>query len=245
MKLVRLIIATLIAALLWQGLITAFNLPSYILPSPLEVIKTFVTQYSILLNQAKYTFIETMAGLLLASIIGIFAALFISAFKPARSWILPLLIISQALPTFAIAPLFVIWLGYGMASKIAVTMLMIFFPITNSLYDGLRNTPTSYLDMARTMNASRWKTLRHIQFPAALPSLATGLRYAAVIAPLGAIIGEWVGSSAGLGYLILNANARLDVDMMFAAIIVITLFTLSLYFIVDLTLRKLIHWSHS
>jgi len=119
---------------------------------------------------------------------------------------------------------------------------MIFFPIVTTLYDGLQRTPQIWLDMAKTMNASRFEILRHIQLPAAMPNFASGVRVAAAIAPIGAVVAEWVGSSRGLGYLMLNANARMDIPMMFAALLTLTVFTLLLYFIVDTVLKKLIWW---
>ena len=160
-------------------------------------------------------------------------ALMLSYFRPLRLWFLPLLLVSQALPIFAVAPLFILWFGYGMASKIAIISLMLFFPITSSFYDGLRKTPNNYLDLAETMNATKWQILLRIRFPAALGALGNGVRVAAVFAPMGAVIGEWIGSSEGLGFLILNANSRMQVDLMFAAIIILVIFTLSFYFLVD------------
>ena len=119
---------------------------------------------------------------------------------------------------------------------------MLFFPITSAFYDGLQNTPPGFLDLAKTMNATKWRLFCAIRIPAALPSLASGIRIAAVIAPIGAVVGEWVGSSRGLGYLMLNANARLQIDMMFAALIVMIALALALYFTVDKLLRVLIWW---
>jgi ABC-type nitrate/sulfonate/bicarbonate transport system permease component len=153
--------------------------------------------------------------------------------KPLSLWFLPLMIISQAIPTFAIAPLLVIWFGYGMASKIICTILMIFFPITSAFFDGLRQTERHWLDLAKTMNAKKIRLFYYIRIPAALPRLASGMRIAAVFAPIGAVIGEWVGASGGLGFLMLNANARMQIDLMFAALCVLILLSLLLYFIID------------
>jgi putative hydroxymethylpyrimidine transport system permease protein len=158
-------------------------------------------------------------------------------------WLMPVIVISQAIPTFAIAPLLVIWFGYGEASKVITAMTMIFFPITSSFYDGLRRTPRAWLDLAASMGASSWSILWHIRIPSALPNLASGLRVATAIAPIGAIIGEWVGSSHGLGFLMLNANGRLEIDLMFAALFSITLITLILYYTVDHLLRRFIFWA--
>lgn len=242
MILVRGVILTVGLLLLWQLIVLIGHFPTYILPGPIPVLETLYQQAALIGQQAIPTVIETVLGLLLGSLLGCIAALSLCFCRPVRLWFLPVLLISQALPTFAIAPLFILWLGYGMASKVAVTIVMLFFPITSSFYDGLRKTPQSYLDLAKTMRSSRWQCLWRIQVPHALPSLATGLRVAATIAPIGAVIGEWVGSSEGLGFLLLNSNARMQISLMFAVLVVITLFTLLLYFCVDKTLDYLIDW---
>lgn len=228
--------------LLWHGLVVLLQLPSYILPTPYQVLKTGFLRFDLIVSEIKPTMIETILGLVLGILLGSLAALCMSFFRPVTWWLLPILIISQAIPTFAIAPLFVIWFGYGMASKIATTIIMLFFPVSSALYDGLRLTNSGWLDLAKTMNAKKWRIFWHIRLPAALPSLATGIRVATVIAPIGAIVGEWVGSSHGLGFLMLNANARMQIDLMFAALFVIVMFSLVLYFVVDRFLKYMIPW---
>ena len=127
-------------------------------------------------------------------------------FQKARGWLLPVLVASQAVPVFALAPVLVLWLGYGMPSKVAMAVLIIFFPVTATFYDGLRRTNLGWLDLAATMNASPFATLRHIRIPAALPACASGLRVATAVAPIGAIVGEWVGSAAGASGQVKNAD---------------------------------------
>lgn len=239
MKAIHLLLPIIGLLLLWQIVIYIFKLPPYILPPPWSVAHTWVTQVALLWTQTKPTLIETLLGLLLGALSGSIGALILISFKTARLWLLPLLVISQAIPIFAIAPLFVIWFGYGEISKVVTTMLMIFFPVTTAFYDGLRRTDATLLGLAKTMNASRFAILWQILIPSALPALASGLRVATAIAPLGAIVGEWVGSSHGLGFLILNANARMQIDLMFAALLTLTLLTLLLYYVVD----KLLHWA--
>jgi putative hydroxymethylpyrimidine transport system permease protein len=237
-------IITMISLLMfWQLLVWIFHFPIYIFPGPLLVFSSFYHYFSILLQQTGITLLETLLGFLFGSLLGILGALVLAYFKPARLWFLPILLVTQALPTFAIAPLFILWFGYGISSKIAVTMLMLFFPITSNFYDGLSRTPQAYLDMAKVMGASNLQTLYHIRIPAALPALASGLRIAATFAPMGAIIGEWVGASQGLGYLMMNANARMDISLLFAALIVVILLTLCFYFLVDFILKKYIWWN--
>lgn len=228
--------------LIWQAIVSFLQLPPYILPGPLLVFHTWIEQYSLLIHQTIPTLVETLLGLLLGILLGCVVALLMAYIQPVRYWVMPILLISQALPTFAIAPLLVIWFGYGMASKIVTTILMLFYPVTSSFFDGLRRTDPAWLDLAQSMNASRWRILWFIRMPAALPALATGIRVATAIAPIGAVIGEWVGASSGLGFLMLNANARMQIDVMFAALMNIILMSLILYFCVDYLLKKVISW---
>jgi putative hydroxymethylpyrimidine transport system permease protein len=228
--------------LAWEIIVQFFQLPPYILPSPTLVFKTGYANKSLILSEAIPTVIETLLGLLLGTILGCITAITMAFFRPLKLWLLPVLLISQAIPTFAIAPLLVIWFGYGLTSKIVTTILMLFFPITSAFFDGLRRTDPGWLDLAKTMNAKKWRIFWLIRIPAALPSLASGLRVATAIAPIGAIVGEWVGASHGLGYLMLNANARMQIDLMFSALFAIIVFSLLLYFTVDKLLRIAIPW---
>jgi putative hydroxymethylpyrimidine transport system permease protein len=160
-------------------------------------------------------------------------------FNPMRYFFGPIVLMSQAIPTFALAPLLVLWFGYGISSKIMTVILMLFFPITHSFYEGLKQTPQPWLDMANTMTGKPFRILWHIRIPAAFPNLAIGIRLATVIAPLGAVISEWIGSSEGLGYLILNASAKLETDLMFACILTLMLVSLLMYLGADKILRGL------
>ncbi len=233
---------TISLLLIWQLIVSINHLPSYILPGPWQTLHAAIDHGNLILPAFVVTGGETLLGFILGSSLGFFAALTIAYFKPVRYWLLPLLIVSQALPTFAIAPLLVIWFGYGLAGKILTTAIMLFFPITSSFLDGLRQTPQAWLDMAQSMQAKKWRLFWHIKIPAALPALASGLRLAATIAPMGAIVGEWVGASQGLGFLVLNSNARLQIDLMFACLAVIILLALILYFSVDVILKFVINW---
>jgi putative hydroxymethylpyrimidine transport system permease protein len=228
--------------ILWQLIVMLTGLPDYILPSPLAVLVSGYQNIVLILQQLWPTLIETLLGLLFGSLMGMGVALSMALFRPLGFWLLPVLLISQAIPTFALAPVLVIWFGYGMASKIMTTMIMLFFPVASSFYEGLRRTEPGWLDLAKTMNASKARVLWHIRVPAALPALAAGLRIAAAIAPIGAVIGEWVGASRGLGFLILNSNARMQIALMFACLLVLVALTLSLYFCVDYCLKRWIVW---
>lgn len=241
-SLLRVTISGVLIIGLWQVIVVSFDMPAFILPAPADVLTKLLQRHDVLLRHTWVTAQEIVLGLLLGLSMGMLFALQMLLCKPVKRWLLPILIASQAIPVFAIAPLLMLWLGYGIASKVVMAALIIFFPITTCCYDGLRNTPTGYLDLAKTMHATKWQMLRHIQFPAALPTLASGIRVAVVIAPIGAVAGEWVGSSEGLGYLMLQANARMMIDEMFAALFILSLLSVSLYFITDKSLKKLIPW---
>ncbi|MDR3517832.1 MAG: ABC transporter permease [Azospirillaceae bacterium] len=231
-----------ILLLAWAVLVRVTGIPPYILPSPEAVLVTLVQQAPLLAFHGVRTLLEMVLGFALGAVLGMGAALILAGFRTARRWLLPLLVISQAVPVFALAPVLVLWFGYGMASKVVMAGIVIFFPVTASFYDGLRRTTPGWLDLARVMGGSPWSQLRRIRLPAALPSLASGLRVAAAVAPIGAVLGEWVGASAGLGYLMLHANARVQTALMFAALTVLSLLSVTLYFVVDAVARRLLPW---
>ncbi len=239
---VRPLITALGLLVCWQLLVWATGAPPYILPGPLAVGRVLLARGDLLLEHALITATEILLGILIGSLVGAASAILLTAWAPARRWLMPLLVVSQALPVFALAPLLVLWLGYGMASKIAMAVLIIYFPVTAAFFDGLRRTDPGWLELARVMNARSLAVLWRIRLPAALPALGSGLRVAASVAPIGAVVGEWVGSSAGLGYLMLHANARMQVDLVFAALFLLALMALALYFAVDRAARRLVPW---
>ena len=231
---------------LWQLVVWLGELPPYLLPGPAQVAETWLARIGYLLPHALTTALEILAGLALGTVLGVLSALLIGQFRPARRWLLPLLVVSQAIPVFALAPLLVLWFGYGLASKIVMATLIIYFPVAANFLDGLRRTEPGWLDLARTMTAGSpgqsLAILRHVRLPAALPALASGLRVATAVAPIGAVVGEWVGSSRGLGYVMLHANGRMQIDLMFAALLTLCLIAVALYVSVDAALRRALPW---
>jgi putative hydroxymethylpyrimidine transport system permease protein len=226
----------------WEALVWASGVPSYILPPPSRVLAVLVERSDLLLGEAVWTATEMIVGLLLGLALGAALAIIFAASAGWRRWALPLVIVSQAIPVIAIAPLLVLWLGYGMASKVAMAALVIFFPVVSALYDGLRRTNEGWLDLARTMDASPHAILLQIRLPAALPAFASGARIAAAVAPIGAVIGEWVGASAGLGYLMTVSLARGQTALAFAALVVLCLLGLALYYATDWAARVFVPW---
>jgi len=242
MRIVRPLVVFAGLALCWAVLVRMFEIPRFILPGPELVLAAWWENLGHLLYHAQFTAIEIVAGLALGAAFGTGTALTMAYFGGARRWLLPVLVASQAVPVFALAPILVLWLGYGMASKIAMAMLIIYFPVTAAFFDGLRRTDPGWLDLARVMGGSRWAVLTAIRIPAALPALASGLRVATAVAPIGAVVGEWVGSSVGLGHLMLHSNARVQVALMFAALFTLIMLALVLYYAVDAVLRRALAW---
>ncbi len=229
-----------LVALWWLATFT--GIPAFMLPAPPAVAEALWAGRGYLVPHALITLGEILAGLAIGVLMGSGLALWMSFSARLQRWMMPLVVISQAIPVFALAPLLVLWLGFGLSAKITMAVLVIFFPVTATLFDGLRRVNRDYLDLAQTMGASRWSQLRHVRLMAALPAFASGLRMATAVAPIGAIIGEWVGSAQGLGYVMLNANARMETDTCFAALLLLVVMTLTLWMAVDAALRRLIAW---
>ena len=237
-------IVTLVVLLaVWWLATWISGVPSYLLPTPQSVAVALWTQRGLLMWSTFTTLTETVLGLLVGTVLGSFCALAIVFSPLMQRWLMPLLLLSQAIPVFALAPLLVLWFGFGMASKVVMAVLVIFFPVTAAFPDGLRRTDIGWLDLARTMNASPASMLRHVRLPAALPAFGSGLRVATAIAPIGAVVGEWVGASAGLGYVMLNANARIQTDVMFAALFVLAMMAILLWVLVDRVLKRVLFWA--
>ena len=238
-RLLKALIGTAVLLAAWQALVTLAGLPPFILPGPWRVGEALVGNAGLIAFHAGATLVEVVIGLVLGAILGTLTALGLVASPLARRIVRPALVLTQALPVFALAPILTLWLGYGLGSKIVIAVLIIYFPVTSAFFDGLMATPPGWLDLARTMQARPAATLWRIRVPAALPALASGLRLAAVYAPIGAVIGEWVGASRGLGYLMLLANGRAKTDLMFAALVVLALMTLALYRVVGAACDRL------
>lgn len=223
---------------IWQIIIWGAQPPRYILPAPYAVALAFWDNLGLIYEHALVTLTEVFFGLVIGVLFGCLTALHLETSKTARLFVRPLLVFSQALPVFALAPVLTLWLGYGMTSKVVMAILIIYFPVTSAFHDGLSQTPKRFLDLAQVMRSSKWRTLFYIKVPAAMPSLFSGIRLAAVYAPIGATIGEWVGSSQGLGYLMLLANGRVKTDLMFAALLSLGCISMALYGLTGIAIKR-------
>ncbi|MDQ0321072.1 putative hydroxymethylpyrimidine transport system permease protein [Pararhizobium capsulatum DSM 1112] len=234
-------VAALVAV--WQLGVMALAPPHYILPSPVETTQAFLHQPGFLMRHGFVTLSEILVGLALGSLFGVATAFAIAAFPRAGRLVWPMVVVLQALPVFVLAPLLVLWFGFGMASKVAMTTIIIFFPVASAFGDGLRRTNSDILDAVSLTQASHWQALVRVRAPLALPSLISGLRVAAPLAPLGAVVGEWVGASAGLGFVMVQANARMQTDTVFAAMAILAVFAVVLRLMVDRLTASLVPWA--
>lgn len=239
---IRLCITSLFLIFCWWFFVFAFDLPTYILPSPDLVFMRLMNAMPLLLDHCIITFSEIIIGFMTGTFLGVLTACLMLYFPFFRLMIYPLLLITQTIPVFVIAPLIVLWCGYGMFSKIIMITLLLYFKIASTFYDGLCRTPFQFLEMAQLMRANRFKTLLYIQFPSALPQLFSGLKLGAVFAPIAALVGEWVGASRGLGFLILDAYTRMDMPLLFAALFVHILMSVCFYHFVTLSTQKFTPW---
>lgn len=224
----------------WRELV-----PAYLVPAPGAVAETMVADWPMLLEHTWVTTLETIVGFVLAAVIGVATAVLLVYSRTAEKSLYPLILFAQVIPKIAIAPILVVWFGFGMTPKIVLAVLIAFFPVVVSAVAGLRSVDPELLEMSATMGASRWKTFRKIRFPGALPQLMSGLKVAVTLAVVGAVVGEFVGADRGLGYVLLLASGNLDAPLLFADLILMSLIGVVLFVLVEVLERLLIPWHAS
>lgn len=227
---------------LWALLKAATDIPDTSLPTPKQVLDALIDQRDLLRENAWVTIQEIVVGFAAAIALGIGLAVAIHSSRLIERAVYPWLVISQMVPIVAIAPIFVIWTGFDLRPKVMVIALVAFFPLAVSTIDGLKAADPDLLNLLKTLGANRRQRFRIAQLPAALPFVFSGLKVAAALSVIGAVFGEWVGSSAGLGYLILTFNNQLATADMFATIIVLAIIGIALFGLVLLAERLLLPW---
>lgn len=226
----------------WEILVKTFGVPVFILPPPSQILMVATTKAPLIFPHAVVTFSEILAGLSLALLTAIPLAVAMFAKPILEKALAPFLVASQAIPVFALAPLLVVWMGYGAASKVFMAWIIIFFPICITLLEGLKSCDKEFEVLFGLMGASFFNTLRWLYWPWALPSFFSGLKVGVSVATIGAVIGEWVGAQKGLGFLMIQSNARLQVDIVFAAILWLTAMGVGMWWLVGLLEKKVIQW---
>lgn len=237
---------TAVAALLvlWQLACTTGLVASYMLPSPVDVVNAFISELPLLWENSLITLQEAFIGLVLGVSIGFLVAVLMDSFEVLYRAFYPLLILTQTIPSVAIAPLLVLWFGYEMLPKIILIIISTFFPVTVGLLDGFRSTDRDAIGLLRSMGASRVQIFRYIKFPAALPQLFSGLRIAAAYSVVGAVISEWLGGFGGLGVYMTRVKKAFALDKMFAVIFLISGISLALMALVELAEKKCMPYRH-
>jgi len=220
----------------------ALNIEPFLVPSPSEIAQSLWADRSLLLDNGWVTLQEVLAGFALSVVAGVAFAVVLHLSPMLRRAFYPLLIASQTVPIVVIAPILVVWLGFGIGPKLVIIALICFFPITVNTLDGLRSVDPDLLKMMRTLDASRLQTFRRVEGPSALPYFFSGAKISVAVAVIGAVFGEWAGSSSGLGHLIQQASAQLQTARTFAAVVVLSALAIVLFGLLAVIERRVAWW---
>ena len=234
--------AIAVILLLWQLICTLGVVDSFMLPSPVQVVKAFFEEFPALMEHSMVTLAEAFLGLLFGICLGFVMAVFMDQFKPLHKAFYPLIVLSQTIPTVAIAPLLVLWFGYEMAPKVILIVITTFFPITVGLLNGFESADKDSVNLLRAMGAGRWQIFKIVKMPGALSQFFAGLRISASYAVVGAVISEWLGGFSGLGVYMTRVKKAFAFDKMFAVIFLISIISLLLMKGVDLLQKKCMPW---
>ncbi|HEX6500248.1 MAG TPA: ABC transporter permease [Micromonosporaceae bacterium] len=234
---------TVATVAVWWLATALFHIQSFLLPSPPDVVDAFLRLPDYLAKQTWVTLVEVLEGFGVAVVAGLILAIAIAASRVVSRAIYPLLVGLNAIPKLALAPLLVVWLGFDATPKIVMVVLICFFPIVISAATGLTSTPADLTELARALDARRWQTFRKIRFPAAMPQVFVGLKVAVSLAVIGAVIGEFAGSSDGLGYVIQSSGASGDTAIAFAALVILSVLSVVLFYLLVGLERLVVPWA--
>jgi NitT/TauT family transport system permease protein/putative hydroxymethylpyrimidine transport system permease protein len=226
----------------WHVLADLLSIEDFLVPAPSEIAEALWEERALLAEDAWVTLREVLLGFALAAVAGLALAIAIHLSETVRRAIYPLLVASQTIPIVVIAPILVVWFGFGIVPKVLIVALICFFPITVNAYDGLRSVDPDLLKMMRTLGAGRLQTLRRAELPWALPFAFSGAKIAIAVAVIGAVFGEWAGSDSGLGHLILVSSSELSTALTFAAIVVLSAIAIGLFALLSLIERHVVDW---
>ena len=238
-----LILAGLLVA--WELWTQLGDVPKWQLPAPSVIAQELVESRGLLWEHPQVTLLEVVLGMVAALLVGLFLASVIAYSRIVERSVYPIIIASQTIPIIAIAPLLLIWVGYGIAPKIIVVALISFFPISVNTVDGLRSVDPDMVNMMRTLGASRWQIFTKLQVPSALPQMFSGIKIGITVSVIGAVIGEWVGASSGLGYLMTYSQPLFLTARVFAAIVVLSALGIGLFVLATLVERMVLPWYHT
>jgi len=228
--------------LAWQLLSMSSFIPPYMLPGPLRVISVFIDDFPLLMRHLSYTLLEAMAGLAIAVTTAFILAIIMDVNRFIKQSITPILLLTQTMPVIAVAPLLILWMGYGLAPKITLVFLTCFFPVTIGLLGAFASADNDALRLLQSMGAKKWQLYRYIKIPQGLPAFFSGLKIAASYSIIGAVVAEWLGGDAGLGVYMIRVRRSYSFDKMFAVIILVSALSLLLIKIIGIIERKSVPW---
>jgi NitT/TauT family transport system permease protein len=237
------LLALVLIVALWWAATAVLAIPTYLVPGPDLVLSKLVTFADYLFAQTLVTLKETVLGFVLAILIAVPIAMAIARFTLLEQMLYPLLLAVNAVPKVAIAPILVVWMGFGLTPKIVMVVLLCFFPIVLATVAGLRSTPAELVELSRSLDAGEFKEFAKVRFPWALPQIFVGLKTAISLAVIGAVIAEFVGASQGLGYVIVQSGASADTALAFASIALLAVISIVLFYAIELVERLLLPWA--
>ncbi|WP_413772373.1 ABC transporter permease [Psychrobacter sp. FDAARGOS_221] len=226
--------------LIWQLCVQFGLIPDYLLPSPLQIVQAFIEDFPLLMQHSKYTLATAVIGTTIGLLISFVLSICMDLSKTVKELIYPVILLNQTIPTIAIAPLLIIWLGYGITPKVVLVILAVFFPITIALIDGYQSVSREHLNLFKSMKASKYQLYRHLKIPSAMGSFFTGLKVALSYALISAVIAEWLGGYHGLGVYMTRVRKSYDLDSMFAVIFLISFLTILLIGLVKWLEKKVL-----
>lgn len=229
----------------WECISYFGVVPNFMLPSPVQMIAAFVKDFSVLMLNLATTLIEAVLGLVVGVAVGFAAACIMDRWEGAYKALYPLIVITQTIPTVAIAPLLVLWFGYEMTPKIVLVIIISFFPIAVGVLDGFHSADKDAVHLLQAMGATKWQIFRHIKIPGALPQFFSGLRISVAYAIVGAVLAEWLGGFRGLGVYMTRVKKSFAYDKMFAVILLITVISLLLILAVNIAQKKMMPWKET
>jgi len=237
-------ILVVLILVLWQLCVSLEVIPDYLLPSPLQIVEAFIEDFPLLMEHAKYTLATAFIGTAIGLIISFVLSILMDLSKTMKELIYPVILLNQTIPTIAIAPLLIIWLGYGITPKVVLVVLAVFFPITIALVDGYQSVSREHLNFFKSMKASKYQLYRHLKIPSAMGSFFTGLKVALSYALISAVIAEWLGGYHGLGVYMTRVRKSYDLDSMFAVIFLISFLTILLIGLVKWLERRVLRHNY-
>ena len=237
-------VVIIIFLIIWQLVCTFELVPSYMLPSPVRVVRAFINDFPLLMQHAKTTLAEAVIGMVLGVLLGFVSAAFMDAFKVVRQGLYPILVLTQTIPPVAIAPLLILWLSYGMAPNVVLVVLVSYFPVAVGLLEGFQSVDTDLIYLMKSMNANKWQIFWHVKFPSALGELFSGLKIAASYSIVGAVIAEWLGGFSGLGVYMTRVKKSMSYDKMFAVIFFVSAISLILMAVIKILQHRIMKWKY-